>query len=200
MNSAMYTALSTRGGGQFLDEIEEWRTVLDGLYEVSSHGRIRHLRTSREIKPIWMRGLRYWAVAVMRKNKKPTYIGYGKLIAETFLGAKPPKARLRYRDGDTRNCQVQNLYYATKEEMGGPPSEVISKRLKMTAKDVEDIATFYNQFPEATIDDCMTFFTLGNGKVLYSADQIRFARLESGIAQLSLFGDDNNERENERKD
>ena len=200
MTSATVTAINTSNGFEYAPAVEEWRVVMDGLYEVSSYGRIRHLRTAREIKPVWMRGLRYWAVCVIRANKKPTYVGYGKMVAEAFLGAKPPRARLRYRDGDTSNCNIANLYYATKEELGGTPSTVLSARLKMDSKDVEDISTFYNQFPDATLKDCQEFFTLGNGKVLYTEEQIRYARLESGVAQLSLFKDEQNERKAEDED
>lgn len=198
MTSAMVKALNS--GNSTYSAEEEWRQVLGGWYAVSSLGRVRHLRTERLINPIWMKNLRYWAIAITTEKKTGSYVGYGKLVAEAFLGKRPPLAKLCYRDGDTRNANVANLFYATKEELRLAGESKSNSGNYMDIKDIQDIGTFYNQYPEATLAECIEFFTMGNGVRLYTEDQIRYARLESGVAQLSLFKDEPDECKNEGTD
>lgn len=111
---------------------EFWKSVVgyEGLYEVSSEGRVRSL--AREIQ-----SRNRWGPVTMRWPSKDlcllkTQSGYLKvllskqgkavnklvatLVAEAFLGPRPKGMLVLHGDGDPKNNRVANLRYGTQKE------------------------------------------------------------------------------------
>ena len=117
--------------------MEEWKPVVgyEGLYEVSSLGRVRRLDTvvemplSRRHPDGWARIVRggvlrpggnartpYLSVALCREGRQKTF-GVHNLVCEAFHGPKPfPKAEVRHLDGEGANNVLDNLCWGTHSE------------------------------------------------------------------------------------
>ena len=108
-------------------ETEEWRPVVgfEGMYEVSSFGRVKSLN---RMVPNPGNGIRNHPVsgriiAPWKKSKYPTvhlsrdgvitftYVHH--LVAEAFLGPRQANMQVAHNDGVPRNCSVWNLRYDT---------------------------------------------------------------------------------------
>lgn len=106
---------------------EEWRDVrsYEGVYQVSNHGRVRRLT-----KPVSLGGgpldeplmLRPWRMKIgyhqvtlavgQRKRKEYVHI----LVADAFLGPRPPGHYVAHLDGNSGNSTLANLAYVTPTE------------------------------------------------------------------------------------
>jgi hypothetical protein len=107
--------------------MEEWRAVVgyEGLYEVSSEGRVRSLdrvvdalsRARNPIKKFYLgaelkRTLNpngYYIVAVRRGNVRSVH----SLVLESFVGPRPSGMWIRHLDGNSTNNKLGNLAYGT---------------------------------------------------------------------------------------
>lgn len=122
-----------------MSEIEEWRPVVgwDGLYEVSSFGRVRSL--DRIGKKRGKGGQEYYP-RLRGRVLKASAIGHGYpgvqlfggdedwrprnrrmvavhiLVCEAFHGARPAGMEAAHNDGDKSNARANNLRWATKIE------------------------------------------------------------------------------------
>jgi hypothetical protein len=101
-----------------VDEI--WRAVpgYEGLYEVSSRGRVRRSNHSRAapagyvLKPRTTRD--GYLVYYLSKHSRYWYARAHRLVALAFLGPPPfPKAHVAHSDGNRRNNQLCNLRWVT---------------------------------------------------------------------------------------
>ena len=113
-----------------MDVVEEWRSVVEpgyeGLYEVSSLGRVRSM--PREIKAT-NRVLRYPArllkqnldsrcypqVVLCRETRRKTKSVH-RLMAEAFLGPAPEGHYVLHKNGIPHDCRLVNLRYGTQSE------------------------------------------------------------------------------------
>ena len=120
--------------------MEDWKPVVgyEGLYEVSSLGRVRRLDTMVEMPPSrrhpdgWVRTVRggvlrpgrfmrtsnthYLSVALCREGRQRSF-GVHILVCAAFHGPKPfPKAEVRHLDGDGTNNVTDNLCWGTRSE------------------------------------------------------------------------------------
>jgi hypothetical protein len=96
---------------------EKWRPVVGykGLYEVSSHGRVRTLgggkaRTHGRILRATLGTTGYPRVSLSADNVARTRKVH-RLVAEAFLGAPPPGSYVLHYDGNPQNNRVENLRY-----------------------------------------------------------------------------------------
>ena len=112
-----------------MSAVEQWKPVngYEGIYEVSSHGRVRSLdrvvtysdgRVRRHKGKILSAPLSrdgYPAVNLHTQGKlKKRYVH--SLIAETFIGPRPEGMEVCHNDGNPTNNHVDNLRYGTRSE------------------------------------------------------------------------------------
>ena len=99
---------------------EEWRTVLDGAYEVSNLGNMRRAKPGRRtyvgrpVKPIVLM-IGYLAVRPVVDGKNVQMFLHH-IVASSFLGPRPSGMSINHRDGDKTNNRVENLEYVTHAE------------------------------------------------------------------------------------
>jgi len=96
--------------------IEEWKAVPDfeGLYEVSSCGRVRGLKRGKILIPTPDQRGRV-CVFLCRNCKKYTF-RISVLVARAFIGPKPEKMGVCHNDGNHSNNHVSNLRYGTQKD------------------------------------------------------------------------------------
>lgn len=103
---------------------EEWRPVpgTDGLYEVSSQGRVRSWKNGKwgrgtkahVLRPAAAKGDRqYLKVSIDRGSGRHSYAVHT-LVAEAFLGSRPAGFEICHGDGDYFNNAASNLRYASR--------------------------------------------------------------------------------------
>ena len=108
---------------------ESWIPVpgYEGLYEVSSHGRVRSVdrtvtRSDGQVHrykgsilrtPLNQRG--YQVVNLCIQSKCQTRTVHS-LVAETFIGTRPESMEVCHNDGSKTNNRVDNLRYGTSSE------------------------------------------------------------------------------------
>lgn len=83
------------------------------MYEVSSDGRVRSLYyRNKELKPYTQK----WGhqEVKLRKNKVSHAKGVHVLVAEAFLGSRPPGLDVCHNDGNASNNTVGNLRFGTR--------------------------------------------------------------------------------------
>lgn len=96
---------------------ESWRAVAGGHYEVSSAGRVRRAlgRTRGQVlaQAVATGGRRRVCLCV--GNRKRMVLVHV-LVAEAFLGPRPPGHEIDHVDGDHTNNRADNLEYVTPRE------------------------------------------------------------------------------------
>ena len=95
---------------------ERWKPIAgwgDG-YEVSDQGRVRNLSTGRFIG--WTAGNGYRLVTLCDGdgNNEQRYIHF--LVAEAFIGPRPPDEEVRHLDGTRTNNVWTNLAWGTRSQ------------------------------------------------------------------------------------
>jgi hypothetical protein len=102
------------------EEFEEWRPVVgwEGVYDVSSLGRIRRVKTSGNskaghiLKPQLNRD--GYPLIRFRKPGVAKMKAIHKAVAEAFLGPCPDGLEVNHIDFDKQNCRANNLEYTTR--------------------------------------------------------------------------------------
>lgn len=85
-----------------------------GMYEVSSNGRVRNMRTARVLKPS-VDPLGYRRVTLFRDCIGKTHKVH-RLVANVFVSNPGNKSKVDHIDGDPSNNSIMNLRYATTAE------------------------------------------------------------------------------------
>lgn len=135
---------------------EEWRPVvgLEGVYEVSSYGRVRRVLGSR--------GARAGRILVPRLSEDGyLYLGLhfdGKrllrrvhrLVIEAYVGPRPPGCEVNHIDGIKLNAHYTNLEYVTRAEntqhaydIGLKPRGAERRQSRLRDADVIEIRRLY---------------------------------------------------------
>ena len=92
---------------------ERWAPFFGGKYEVSDAGRVRNVATGRFLKPTTMT-IGYTKVSpVMDGKNVHRYVHH--LVAEAFIGRRPPGSEVNHIDGDKANASASNLEYVSHE-------------------------------------------------------------------------------------
>lgn len=97
-------------------ETEKWREIpgYEGLYEVSTFGRIRNARTQNIIAP-FDTGHGYSAVK-LQKNRFARQIKVHRAVALAFLPNPYNKPQVNHIDSNRKNNNVENLEWCTPSE------------------------------------------------------------------------------------
>lgn len=110
---------------RLLHVVEQWRDIpgYEGYYQVSSEGRVKSLprkvarggnilSVNGKMLRAGRTGKNYLMVVLSKEG-----VGKSKeihtLVAEAFLGPKPPGMVIRHLDGDKHNNRADNLAYGT---------------------------------------------------------------------------------------
>ena len=112
-----------------MSALEQWKPVngYEGIYEVSSHGRVRSVdrvvtRSDGQVRrfkgkvlsaPLNPDGHPVVCLCIQRKSKVHTVHS---LVAETFIGTRPEGMEVCHGDGNHTNNHVDNLRYGTRSE------------------------------------------------------------------------------------
>lgn len=100
---------------------EKWRDVPghEGLYEVSTEGRVRSTRRRGTSGKLLARKRAkrggYLTVSLLRNCEQTTRPVHS-LVLEAFAGPRPTGAEIRHLDGDPSNARLSNLAYGTHSE------------------------------------------------------------------------------------
>lgn len=143
---------------------EEWRPVYgwDGLYSVSNFGRVRRDARAKGclvgrilVSCINTRGYLTLNLQYLADNNRRARRTVHSLVAEAFIGPRPPKMDVNHIDGDKANNRVSNLEYLSRGDnhrhafrlglrqgCNFPPKP----RVNLTPGDIRDIrASHYSQ-------------------------------------------------------
>ena len=108
--------------------VEQWKPVhgYEGIYEVSSHGRVRSLdrtvtrsggqvRRKGKVLRATLNPGGYPVVSLYRQGRpKNRYVHA--LVAEAFFGTRPKGMEVCHNDGDPTNNHLDNLRYGTSSD------------------------------------------------------------------------------------
>ena len=113
-----------------LERAERWKPVTgyEGIYEVSSHGRVRsvdrtvtrsdgrvHRHKGKLLRTPLSAGGGYPFVKLSNHGKTQVRTVYS-LVAETFIGTRPEGMEVCHNDGDRTNNHLDNLRYGTSSD------------------------------------------------------------------------------------
>lgn len=110
-----------------MDEI--WRDIkgYEGLYQVSSLGKVKSLfRYKKVLKPLKV-GAGYFQVQLCRRKKAKAYLIH-RLVANHFIDNTENKLHVNHIDGDKANNSVHNLEWTTPSENEKHSYQVLRKR------------------------------------------------------------------------
>lgn len=124
---------------------EVWRAVVgyEGLYEVSNHGKVRNASRRELSTPADGRG---YAKVNLSKNKRKLQKSVHSLVAEAFLGPRPPGYDINHKNGIKTDNRVENLEYVTRQQnlrhaiaMGITPTGSRRRDAKLSSDDVREV-------------------------------------------------------------
>jgi hypothetical protein len=92
-----------------------WRNVTgyEGSYFVSDEGLLIN-EHGKVLLPQLTGGV--YPYTRLRKGRIFKKLYFHQIVAEAFLGSKPPKAEVRHRDGDCKNYKSTNLCWGTRSQ------------------------------------------------------------------------------------
>lgn len=103
---------------------EQWRPIpgYEGIYEVSSHGRVKRIKAGKGARPgyILAQDVRYDQCHMLNlmagttATRKLFYVH--RLVALAFIGPIPPGYTINHLDGDRSHNHVSNLEICTEAE------------------------------------------------------------------------------------
>jgi hypothetical protein len=97
-------------------DVEIWRDIIgyEGLYQVSTMGRVKNLKTGKILKPVKNKQ-GYMYVCLSKNGQRKTFKVH-RLVAQAFLKPVPGKDFVNHLDEDKTNNHYSNLEYCTAKE------------------------------------------------------------------------------------
>jgi hypothetical protein len=94
-------------------DVEIWRDIIgyEGLYQVSTMGRVKNLKTGKILKPVKNKQ-GYMYVCLSKNGQRKTFKVH-RLVAQAFLKPVPGKDFVNHLDEDKTNNHYSNLEYCT---------------------------------------------------------------------------------------
>lgn len=95
---------------------EKWKSIekYNGLYEISSYGRVKSLITNKILKA-HRPSVGYYKVALYMRGDGKTFTIH-RLVAKEFIPNNKNKPCVNHKDGDKTNNCVENLEWCTYKE------------------------------------------------------------------------------------
>jgi hypothetical protein len=173
---------------------EEWRDVVTHAdYEVSNLGRVRrkassHRRRAGKPSPDFLATnltqFGYLRVSLGQGGKRRAFHVH-RLVADAFLGPRPPGTEVNHIDGNRQNPRLANLEYVTPSEnirhsfrigIRPPPQGELNPRAKLSEGDVLEILLLEGTMRQKDIAD------------KYGVDQVLVSQIFRGLAWSYLTG------------
>lgn len=97
---------------------EKWKNIsnYEGLYQISSFGRVKSLKCGRQkILKLGSNPLGYSIIGLW-KDKKQKFFPVHRIVATTFISNPKNKPEVNHIDGNKKNNNIDNLEWVTKSE------------------------------------------------------------------------------------
>lgn len=100
--------------------MEEWKDIAgwEGVYQISSHGRIKSFKDKKEGRILSNQNKTggYFNVVLCQKGKRRLSIKIHRLVAIAFIPNPQNKPEVNHKDGNKQNNNEINLEWATRKE------------------------------------------------------------------------------------
>lgn len=97
---------------------EIWKPIegFEGLYWISSHGRVRSNALNGECLKLRVASKYGHLRVALRKNGKRSFFGLHQLVLKAFIGPCPPNFESLHKNGKPWKNNIENLRYGTRLE------------------------------------------------------------------------------------
>jgi len=99
--------------------MEIWKGIKgwEGVYQVSSHGRLRSFKKEPGGRILSNKNAKggYFSIVLQNKGAR-RFVRMHVLVAEAFIPRPPDKQEVNHKDGNKQNNKVDNLEWATRRE------------------------------------------------------------------------------------
>lgn len=95
-----------------------WKEITEygGDYLVSNYGRVKSLKSNKElILKLVTHHKGYYKAQLLKNNKKKAFFVH-RLVAQAFIPNPENKLQVNHKDGDKKNNHVENLEWTTQSE------------------------------------------------------------------------------------
>src|SRR3990167_11158931 len=97
-------------------EREEWRTIDGWPHEVSSLGRVRRGLSGSTCPGRLVQPIREYVRVSLRRDRRQTAHPVHRLVADAFLGSRPPGHQINHKNGNKTDNRAENLEWVTRNE------------------------------------------------------------------------------------
>lgn len=180
-------------------EKEIWKEIegFEGLYEVSTKGRVRNIRTGKILK-YGINAMGYPFVILYKANSKPKHIKVHRLVAESFIDNPNKLPQVNHIDERKDNNCVTNLEWCTASQNQRHSAHHKSCRINQLTLDGELVKvwesfmeiereTGYNQ--SSIINCCKGKYKQAYGFKWEYADPSQQRKLNRPVAVLTKDGE-----------
>jgi hypothetical protein len=132
---------------------EVWRDIqgYEGLYQVSSHGRVKSLKRGGRLVVLTISKFGYQCISLYKKyHRLPVKVH--RLVAEAFIPNTENKSQVNHKDGNKTNNHYSNLEWVTPSENishayknGLKTKQHLYGRAKLTIESVNEIRSLSNK-------------------------------------------------------
>lgn len=107
---------------------EVWQAIEEfPKYEISTTGRVRHLKKKRILKQFF-NGKGYYHVGLYDNDMKLMTKRVHTLVAKAYLTKEFNELEINHKDGNKENNNLENLEYVTRRENANHRFRIIEKR------------------------------------------------------------------------
>lgn len=101
-------------------EKEIWKDIegYEGLYQISSFGRVKSLKFNKEhiMTTQINKTSGYYYIGLRKPKAKKNFKSVHRLVAEAFIPNPDRKPEVNHIDGNKDNCRIENLEWLTRSE------------------------------------------------------------------------------------